>query len=598
MPKPFRFKALIPFLVVGILFTCFYLFFLDGIIKRGIISASESANGAKVEIDHFDLQLFNSAVKTGGIRVTDKDHPMKNLFEIGELSFDMDSNYLSRKKVIVETMVLTGLAFGTDRKVSGALKTTKVKKSEKKQAKAAIKESFIGDIDYKSLIANANIPIVKKAASLEKLIKERRDYWEKRLKNVTDLKDVEQAVDTIKSINVNNYKKIEDIPRVKKDIDRVQNAVNVIKAKKDELEKVKADIRKDQALLKKEYKELKALKDKGVKGMVFPGGSTEGLAKELLKMLFGDSLIDKGFYVLNQYEKYKEFIPKPKKSKAEVQPQTRKSVKGITVDFIGADAVPKYLVKKIDVSGTVSETMKIKGTIKGISSDINYTPILLDLVLDGVSNINIAGKLFQNNKAINTNIVVNAPKYPLHSLLDDSSFEKIDGFGDIKVDLKDTGKVLQLKADLKIKHLTLELKSNTLGKELQDAVAFVLKDMKDLHASLVLTKQGDDVDISFKSSLEGILKRRLSKYMQHRLAGVKDKAQAMFQEQVGGIIGPVGKQVNIFGDDLSVDSTLKQLQGFESEGSDKKNALKDFVKKKGTSQLEDKLGDQFKKFKF
>lgn len=313
MPKLFRFKALIPFAVIGGLLVCFYLFFLDGFIKRGVIAAAETANGAKVEIDHFDLQLFNSAVITQNIRVTDKKKPMKNLFEIGELSFDMDSNYLSHGKLMVELMTLTGLAFGTDRTTSGALKSVASKQaSSTTPQKKPINTALVGDIDYKSIIHKANIPIVNKAKAVEKLVKEKFTFWENRLKTVSDLKDVEQAVKTVQSIDVNSYKTIQDIPRAQKDIDRIQNAIKVINAKKEELKQVKVALNKDKSLLKKEYQSLNRMINTGVKGMIFPGGSNEGLAKALLALLFGDSMAKKGIFLLNQYETYKGFIPEKK----------------------------------------------------------------------------------------------------------------------------------------------------------------------------------------------------------------------------------------------------------------------------------------------
>jgi hypothetical protein len=74
--KLFRWKALIPvMLVFGILVAC-WLLFLDSIVRHNIEAYGTDLVGAKVDLAEADVDLTGGSVRLRGLQVTNPDAPM------------------------------------------------------------------------------------------------------------------------------------------------------------------------------------------------------------------------------------------------------------------------------------------------------------------------------------------------------------------------------------------------------------------------------------------------------------------------------------------------------------------------------------------
>src|SRR5690606_26960191 len=80
-----------------------------------------AAVGAKVEVGQSKASLLETRLLLTGIEVANPKSPMKNLVEADRLDIDFSTTALLRKKLVAEYGILSGLAFATDREVSGAL---------------------------------------------------------------------------------------------------------------------------------------------------------------------------------------------------------------------------------------------------------------------------------------------------------------------------------------------------------------------------------------------------------------------------------------------------------------------------------------------
>lgn len=116
-----RWKALLPLTVLLVLIIGGGLLFLDPAVRRGVEFAGTKAVGAKVDLASADVRVLDGTVRFEGLAVTDPAKPMTNLFEAGDLVFDVGIRPALEKKVVIDTMAVRGLRFGTPRATSGAL---------------------------------------------------------------------------------------------------------------------------------------------------------------------------------------------------------------------------------------------------------------------------------------------------------------------------------------------------------------------------------------------------------------------------------------------------------------------------------------------
>ena len=116
-----RWKALLPLAVVLLLLVGGIILFLDASVRRGVEYTGTEAVGAKVDLRKAHVGVLDGLVTLSGLAVTDPGKPMTNLFEAEELVFDVALLPALESKVVIDTMAVRGLRFGTPRATSGAL---------------------------------------------------------------------------------------------------------------------------------------------------------------------------------------------------------------------------------------------------------------------------------------------------------------------------------------------------------------------------------------------------------------------------------------------------------------------------------------------
>jgi uncharacterized protein (TIGR03545 family) len=115
----FRWKAVVPLLLLGVAGIGFWLVFADRIARRTAQSVGTTLVGAEVEIERVHLDLPHGRVEIHGLTVASPFEALQNLLQADVLVADIDPVPLLEKKVVIDRLTATGLRFGTPRKTDG-----------------------------------------------------------------------------------------------------------------------------------------------------------------------------------------------------------------------------------------------------------------------------------------------------------------------------------------------------------------------------------------------------------------------------------------------------------------------------------------------
>ncbi len=98
------------------------VYFLDAWLRSGIISAGQAAVGAKVEVKSAHLAVLSGHVLVKGLTVGDRLQPFKNIAQAEKIDLDLSTRALLSGQIFIQNVQVSGIAFGTARKTSAALK--------------------------------------------------------------------------------------------------------------------------------------------------------------------------------------------------------------------------------------------------------------------------------------------------------------------------------------------------------------------------------------------------------------------------------------------------------------------------------------------
>lgn len=121
--KLFRWSGLIAFVVVLSLTMVIGVLFLDSWVKSGLEAGGTRVHGAEVNVASVDLSLNPLGFDIRGVRVTDKEQPERNLFELETARLAMDLPKLFLGKISIDDLIVSGMSSGSERDEPGRIVT-------------------------------------------------------------------------------------------------------------------------------------------------------------------------------------------------------------------------------------------------------------------------------------------------------------------------------------------------------------------------------------------------------------------------------------------------------------------------------------------
>lgn len=290
-------KKIITDLVAGIIILIVGVYAARNIIVKNILEKKlTEINKGKVDIGKVEFSPFKKRIVVRDIEATSQRNSMKNFITVKEFNADYDV-YISDKKVLISEAHIINVDFFTDRKTDGNIgmreKTTLdasqvlVPDDEEKNKEVLVTEienSYLNSMKLNDL--NLENILKSEYEKNNKLLEEKRNYWETRIKEIEKGSEFKSIRENLKKVTT--LKNPLDIFKMDREVKNIIESAKILNEQlKDEKEQIRLDLED-----MKNSPELKFSVEKSVESFVQNG---EIAIKDL------DSLVN--IYLNEVYEK-------------------------------------------------------------------------------------------------------------------------------------------------------------------------------------------------------------------------------------------------------------------------------------------------------
>ncbi|MBN2282130.1 MAG: TIGR03545 family protein [Candidatus Marinimicrobia bacterium] len=383
-----RWKGIIFIIVIIALSAAMYFIFSDHWIETRVEKALSSANGAKVEIDNFRFSIFKLSSGWDKIQVANPEHPMKNLFETGKTSMNMEFMPLIRQKIVIDTLQLTEVKTNTDRTTSGELpkkNQKEIKQSEQSDGSGLMNkagqrlkatgeeyknirlESMKSDLNIDSIMLAIDLSSIEYIDSVKKTMEEKVAHWE----GVINADDFQKDYKALES-EFEEIKKID--PKAIKTVDDLKAAVKKLEKTKKKFDKVYDQVKQYEDDFNKDLKSARLAADDIGEKVKTDYAEIEKMAKipnidtkNLATFIFGETAtgsVNKFFEITEKIAYYKKKLSSVKSEK-----EKPKRGKGQYIEFSQKYKYPDFWIKNMILSGELQDQTRLAGKIINLTSD-------------------------------------------------------------------------------------------------------------------------------------------------------------------------------------------------------------------------------------
>ena len=290
-------KKIITYLVAGIIILIVGVYAARNIIVKNILEKKlTEINKGKVDIGKVEFSPFKKRIVVRDVEATSQRNSMKNFITVKEFNADYDV-YISDKKVLISEAHIINVDFFTDRKTDGNIgmkeKTTLdasqvlVPDDEEKNKEVLVTEienSYLNSMKLNDL--NLENILKSEYEKNNKLLEEKRNYWETRIKEIEKGSEFKSIRENLKKVTT--LKNPLDIFKMDREVKNIIESAKILNEQlKDEKEQIRLDLED-----MKNSPELKFSVEKSVESFVQNG---EIAIKDL------DSLVN--IYLNEVYEK-------------------------------------------------------------------------------------------------------------------------------------------------------------------------------------------------------------------------------------------------------------------------------------------------------
>ncbi len=647
-PKPMnpgivRWKYAVPAAIVIGLLLAFYFFFMDALLRRGLIMACELALGAKVEIASVDFKFSNLSLAVRGFAAANKEAPLTNLVEFESAKLAVKPLPLLSKKINIDEASVTGVRWGTARKTSGALPPAKQKSYAARlappdspagkllakletQAKTewdalpawdSIQKTKdqIANLSLDGVVKPENLETLKQAEALKQEAQAKASDYRQKLQGLdvgAKLQAVQPALEDLKGLQIASP---QDAVAAKSKIENAQAKIRDLQAVQGQLQQLKAQAEADFAQAGSLTQKLNEWKEKDLAGLAsslnLPSLSYENLTRSLVGPVWL-SRVRRFVELSNTARRY--MPPRKEKETKTTQPRLH----GLDVSFPRASVPPAFLIQKLSLTGSTGgpgktgEPVEFVGLVTNITSD----PRLLGLPTKAEIKGAQSGRVYDLLAVLDHTADVPKDTVSLSGQGLSSAALKLPS-SDYLPRL-DTGQVaFTSQFTLEGDRLAADLKATVSGMTAPDPsqaqdqtkklVAELWQGVSRVNLQASVAGSGDDLQFSLTSDLDRLLGERLKTMAGEKLAEVRaklsaeiDKYAAVKQKELldqyglsrSGALGDIASTQNSVQDKIAaIQNLIQEKQNAAQQAVDQqKKQAEEEAKKKAQEGLNKLFG--------
>lgn len=351
MTKWIRWSGLAGFIIVSALIVCFWLFAAGPLTKLAIESFGSRALGAKVDVADVSFGLNPMTITVSGVQLTDKDKPMENIVSFETAVANIEPFPLLLGKAIIPQLSLEGVATGTPRSESGAIKKTNKKQTEKSSSAHSKPAANDTSAEPKSQTLPSADEILERESLLteqsgdafEKAYESHSQNIEQSLANLPTEDSIKQYEVQLNKLLTGKFKNLEDFKQRKRELDALRNQ---FKQDKQAIADAQQAIAQGKSDMKEKFNALKAAPKQDLNNIKSKYTLDGAGASNLTALLFGE---DAGGYAQTTLEYYEKVRPllvdeATQAAKAELK---AKRLEGRFVQFETDRPQPDFWVKTL-----------------------------------------------------------------------------------------------------------------------------------------------------------------------------------------------------------------------------------------------------------
>ncbi|MEH1738829.1 hypothetical protein V6948_01385 [Fusobacterium varium] len=473
-------KKIITYLAAGILIIIVGVYAARNIIVKNILEKKlTEINKGKVDIGKVEFSPFKKRIVVRDIEATSQRNSMKNFITVKEFNADYDI-YISDKKILISEAHIINVDFLTDRKTDGNIgikeKTTLdasqvvIPDDEEKNKEVLVTEienSYLNSMKLNDL--NLENILKNEYERNNKLLEEKRNYWETRIKEIEKGSEFKSIREDLKKVTT--LKNPLDIFKMDREVKNIIESAKVLNNQlKDEKEQIKLDLED-----MKNSPELKFSVEKSVESFVQNG---EIAIKDL------DSLVN--IYLNEVYEKkIYEIVVKYREVLKEIELRKNEDMK--------EKNKWEVYVEKIDLTSEIYG-FSLNGELNNISSRLSKNEDNITFFLTGEKK-DSRGKMdgYFNVNTLEGYINIDISKVDLEEL---KEFNEYILGGSARLSQKTvlSRNDIVIKGNLNIHNMNLN------GQKITDSLNIKIPLLKDMIIPLLCDVKNGDISYNYNSN--------------------------------------------------------------------------------------------------
>lgn len=625
--KLFRWKGIIPFVIITAVIYIFTVYYLDGYLRRALVKQGTKINGALVDVDSLRLSFMKSRLTIRGLRATDPENLMRNRLEIPAITADFRFLPLLKKRVVIEKMQVADVQWATPRTKPGAIPAAWKRQWEEEEREAknslfakafeSVKSQVmtqLPDVDVDSLAEKFDpatfvkldeIASYQQAKALPDEVTTFADDWKKKASGFVD-DQKQRLADYQTKIESLDPKKIKAPQDILNAIETIQSFEKDVNAHKDSISNLSDDAKKAVAEKVQRVKALRASFEDDVDRLKNKIGFGDLDIRNLSQSIFGSLTLDRYAKYMVHYKKLRAVMAS---LKGKEEPKRQRS-RGRDIPFPITDNTPRFLLAALDLSADTKTNTSVDKEFRGhyflAGRSITSDPILwgkpmtlklgADMVDAGFKRAELTAMIDrtqENASHDQFSADVDGVKLGTTTIAEGSIFPIPLKQGwvdfDANVDLKDDRIAAEVKAQLKQLDYAFPPQQNMppLKEILQDVIGTLHQ--FDVYAGFKGNFEAPD--FTLRSSFDDQLLAGIQKVLLAKLDKARRELEAYLRKEIGAQIAVGEKLLDAKKGEVMglINKQLKSVTDLEKMADKKLNELKKQQTKLLGKELSDKL---------